>query len=129
MDELELEIKLRWRVRCSRKNGKEYCVYRITVRSPFGKLLSKYVPYLNLREKIIEFKPKSGFARKGIRERLKWSVITEKKNGKTFTEYYIAVKSDLVKSLSLLDLDPYLDLEKMVITFRPKQVQVNNIHH
>lgn len=129
MDELKFEIKLRWRIRCLKKSGKEYCIYRITVRSPFGKLLSKYVPYLNLRERIIEFKPKPGFARKGIRERLKWSVITEKKNGKIFTEYYIAVKSDLVKSLSLLDLDPYLDPEKMVITFRPKQVQVNNIHH
>ncbi len=120
MDELELEIKLRWRIKCSRKNGKEYCVYRITVRSPLGKLLSKYVPYLNLRERIIEFRPKSGFARKGIRERLKWSIVTGKKNGKTFTEYYIAVKSGLVKSLQLTDLEPYLDLEKMVIVFRPK---------
>jgi len=122
MAELKLEVKLRWRIRCWRKNGKEYCIYRITVRSPFGKLLSKYIPYLNLREKIIEFKPKPGFARKGVRERLKWSIITEKKNGKTFTEYYIAVKSDLVKTLQLLDLDPYLDPEQMVIVFRPKQV-------
>jgi len=126
MAELKPEIKLRWRKRCSRKNGKEYCIYRITVRSPLGKLLSKYVPYLNIKEKIIEFKPKPGFARKGVRERLKWSIITQKKDGKTFTEYYIAVKSELVKALQLLDLDPYLDPEQMVIMFRPKQVNVQS---
>ena len=126
MAELKPEIKLRWRKRCSRKNGKEYCIYRITVRSPLGKLLSKYVPYLNIKEKIIEFKLKPGFARKGVRERLKWSIITQKKDGKTFTEYYIAVKSELVKALQLLDLDPYLDPEQMVIIFRPKQVNVQS---
>ena len=84
-------IKLRWRIRCSKKSGKEYCIYRITVRNPLGKLLSRYVPYLNIKEKIIEFKPKPGFARKGIRERLKWSITTQKKNGKTFTEYYLSL--------------------------------------
>lgn len=126
MAELKPEIKLRWRKRCQKKGGKEYCIYRITVRSPLGKLLSKYVPYFNIKEKIIEFKPKPGFARKGVRERLKWSIITEKKNGKTFTEYYIAVKSELVKALQLLGLDPYLDPEQMVIVFRPKQVNVQS---
>jgi hypothetical protein len=126
MDELKLEIKLRWRVRCWEKNGKEYCLYRITVRSLFGRFLVNYVPYLNLREKIIEFKPKRGFARKGIRERLKWSVTTHKKNGKILMEYYIAVKSELAKALQLTDFDPYLDPEQMVIVFRPKQANVQS---
>ena len=84
------------------------------------------MPYLNIKEKIIEFKPKPGFAREGVRERLKWSITTQKKNGKTFTEYYIAVKSGLVKALSLTDLDPYSDPEQMVIIFRPKQVNVQS---
>jgi len=120
------EIKLRWRIKRSKKNGKEYGLYRITIPSRSAVFLINYVPYLNLKEKIIEFKPKRGYARKGVRERLKWSVVKEKKNGKIFTEYYISVKSELVTVLQLTDLDPYLVPEQMVIVFRPKQVNAQS---
>jgi len=120
-----VEVKLRWRIKLSKKNGKEYGLYRITIPSRSAVFLINYVPYLNLKENIIEFKPNRRYARKGVRVRLRWIIKREKKNGgKVFTEYYISVKSELAKTL--VDLDPYLDPEQMIIVFKPKQVNVQS---
>jgi hypothetical protein len=41
--------------------------------------------------------------------------------------YYISVPDDILEENNLLDQEPYLDPEKKVIVFRPKQVNVQNV--
>jgi len=49
--------------------------------------------------------------------KLRWYVKTiRKSNGKEVQVFYINIPSDL--AIFLKDLDPYLDIEKKIITFR-----------
>jgi len=49
--------------------------------------------------------------------KLRWHVKTiRKSNGKKVNVFYINIPSDL--AIFLKDLDPYLDIEKKIITFR-----------
>jgi len=114
-----VEVKLRWRVKINRKNGKEYMLRYINVPSKSAVFLINYVPYFNIKNNIIEFKPNRRYAKKGLRIRLRWLIKREKKNGKVFTQYYISIPSELAKPV--VDLDPYLVPENMQIVFRPKE--------
>ncbi|AIZ11374.1 hypothetical protein AVU39_gp40 [Sulfolobus monocaudavirus SMV2] len=114
-----VEVKLRWRVKINRKNGKEYMLRYINVTSRSAVFLINYVPYFNIKNNIIEFKPNRRYAKKGLRIRLRWLIKREKKNGKVFTQYYISIPSELAKPV--VDLDPYLVPENMQIVFRPKE--------
>ncbi len=54
-----VEIKLRWRIKSTKKNGKVYPLYYISVpgRSAVF-LVDDYDPFLDPQNKVIVFKPK-----------------------------------------------------------------------
>jgi hypothetical protein len=53
-----VEIKLRWRIKTTKKNGKTYPIYYISVPSHSAVFLLDYEPYLDPQNKVIFFKPK-----------------------------------------------------------------------
>jgi len=53
-----VEIKLRWRVKTTKKNGKVYPLYYISIPGRSAVFLTKYDPYLDPESKTIIFKPK-----------------------------------------------------------------------
>jgi len=56
-----------------------------------------------------------------VEVKLKWRIKTTKKNGKIYPIYYISVPGK--SAVFLLDYEPYLDPQKKIIFFRPKQNQ------
>jgi len=54
-----VEIKLRWRIKSTKKNGKVYPLYYITVPGKSAVFLAdEYDPVLDTQNKVIVFKPK-----------------------------------------------------------------------
>jgi len=53
-----VEIKLRWRIKSTKKNGKVYPIYYISVPGRSAVFLLDYEPYLDPTNKVIFFKPK-----------------------------------------------------------------------
>ncbi len=53
-----VEIKLRWRVKTTKKNGKTYPLYYISVPGRSAVFLLDYEPYLDPESKTRIFKPK-----------------------------------------------------------------------
>jgi len=53
-----VEIKLRWRVKTTKKNGKTYPLYYISVPGRSAVFLINYEPVLDPESKVIVFKPK-----------------------------------------------------------------------
>jgi len=56
-----------------------------------------------------------------VEVKLKWRIKTTKKNGKVYPLYYISVPGK--SAVFLLQYEPYLDPERQIIFFRPKQNQ------
>jgi len=56
-----------------------------------------------------------------VEVKLKWRIKTTKKNGKIYPIYYVSVPGK--SAVFLLDYEPYLDPQKKIIFFRPKQNQ------
>jgi len=53
-----VEVKLKWRIKTTKKNGKIYPMYYISVPGKSAVFLLDYEPYLDPQNKIIIFKPK-----------------------------------------------------------------------
>ena len=54
-----VEIKLRWRIKSTKKNGKVYPLYYISVPGKSAVFLADdYDPFLDPQNKVIVFKPK-----------------------------------------------------------------------
>ena len=54
-----VEIKLRWRIKSTKKNGKVYPLYYISVPGKSAVfLVDDYDPFLDTQNKVIVFKPK-----------------------------------------------------------------------
>ena len=54
-----VEIKLRWRIKSTKKNGKVYPLYYISVPGKSAVfLVDDYDPFLDTQNKVIIFKPK-----------------------------------------------------------------------
>jgi hypothetical protein len=53
-----VEIKLRWRIKTTKKNGKVYPIYYISIPGRSAVFLLQYEPYLDPENKVIVFKPK-----------------------------------------------------------------------
>jgi len=53
-----VELKLRWRIKTTKKNGKVYPIYYISVPGRSAIFLLDYEPYLDPVNKVIVFKPK-----------------------------------------------------------------------
>ena len=53
-----VEIKLRWRIKTTKKNGKIYPIYYISVPGKSAVFLLDYEPFLDPQNKIIFFRPK-----------------------------------------------------------------------
>ena len=53
-----VEIKLRWRIKSTKKNGKVYPLYYISVPGRSAVFLLDYEPFLDPQNKVIIFKPK-----------------------------------------------------------------------
>ena len=53
-----VEIKLRWRIKTTKKNGKIYPIYYVSVPGKSAVFLLDYEPYLDPQKKIIFFRPK-----------------------------------------------------------------------
>lgn len=51
-------IRLRWRIKSTKKNGKEYRIYYISIPITSALFLLDYDPYLDPQNKLIVFKPK-----------------------------------------------------------------------
>ena len=52
------EIKLRWRIKSTKKNGKRFPLYYISIPGRSAVFLIDYEPYLDPINKVIIFKPK-----------------------------------------------------------------------
>jgi len=53
-----VEIKLKWRIKSTKKGGKIYPIYYISVPGKSAVFLLDYEPYLDPQNKVIFFKPK-----------------------------------------------------------------------
>ncbi|CDF81360.1 hypothetical protein CF87_gp33 [Sulfolobus monocaudavirus SMV1] len=51
-------VKLRWRIKSTKKNGKLYPLYYISIPGRSAVFLLDYEPYLDPTNKVIVFKPK-----------------------------------------------------------------------
>jgi len=53
-----VEIRLKWRVKVTKKNGKLYQIYYISVPGKVAAFLINYEPRLDPEKQVIVFKPK-----------------------------------------------------------------------
>lgn len=53
-----VEVKLKWRIKTTKKNGKIYPIYYISVPGKSAVFLLDYEPFLDPQNKVIIFKPK-----------------------------------------------------------------------
>jgi len=119
-----VEIKLRWRIKRTTKNGKEYPIYYISVPMRSAVFLMDFDPWLDPVNKVIVLRPKQNYiqyitAENTFELRLRWRIKFTKKNGKKFPLYYISIPGK--SAVFLLDREPYLDPVNKVIIFKPKQ--------
>jgi hypothetical protein len=114
-----VEIKLRWRIKYTKKYGKTYPVCYISVPSRSAIFLLDHEPVLDPTNKVIIFKPKQSDTKQNNEVRLKWRIKHTKKDAKIYPLYYISVPYR--SAIFLLDHEPVLDPVNKVIIFKPKQ--------
>jgi len=133
-----VEVKLRWYVEVRKRRWKTmdgmreatYFLHYILVYNRLAISLLDLVPCLDPENKVITFKPEQECDGNNL-IRLRWSERREKSwreadKGRVYTMHYIFIPSDILSEFNLSDLlsyDPYLDPEKKMIVFKPKQEQ------
>jgi len=118
------EIKLRWRIKYTNKNGKIYPICYISVPYRSAIFLLDHEPFLDPANKVIILRPKNDIKQNnGIR--LKWRIKSTRKGDRIYPLYYISVPYR--SAIFLLDHEPFLDPINKVIVFRPKQQ--NNVQN
>jgi hypothetical protein len=111
-------MKLRWRIKTYKINGKTYTLNYISIPSKLAIFLKNYEPYLDIENKMIIFKQRQ---ENDEQNPLKWRIKSVKKKGKTLSLYYISIPGKLFSLLDLGNYEPYLDPENKTIIFRPRQ--------
>jgi len=114
------EIELKWRIKKTKKANKKFPLYYISVKPQLAislSLLNKQ-PFLDPQNMIIFFISKNDIV-SGNLIKLRWRIKKMVKAGKEYLLCYISVPAR--SALFLLDKEPFLDLQRMIIFFRPKQ--------
>ncbi len=76
-----VEIKLRWRIKHTSKNGKIYQVCYISVPYRSAIFLLDYEPVLDPINKVIILRPKQSNSKQNNEIRLKWRIKSTRKGG------------------------------------------------
>jgi len=116
-----MEVQLKWRIKKTKKANKKFPLYYISVKPQLAislSLLDKQ-PFLDPQKMIIFFRPKNDIVSGNILIKLRWRIKKMVKAGKEYLLCYISVPAR--SALFLLDKEPFLDLQRMIIFFRPKQ--------
>jgi len=126
-----VEVKLKWRIKKTKKGDKEYDLRYISIPFSYAMFLLQYEPYLDPVNKLIIFKPKQNNTQQNSTEnllivKLRWRVKKTKKGDKEYPVSYINIPRKT--ALFLLEYEPVLDTTNNVIVFKPKQTstQQNN---
>ena len=126
-----VEVKLKWRIKKTKKGDKEYDLPYISIPFSYAMFLLQYEPYLDPVNKLIIFKPKQNNTQQNSTEnllivKLRWRVKKTKKGDKEYPVSYINIPRKT--ALFLLEYEPVLDTTNNVIVFKPKQTstQQNN---
>ena len=114
-----VEIKLHWRIKKTKKGDREYLLDYISVPGSIAGFLLDKEPFLDPQKMIIFFRPKNDIVSGNILIKLRWRIKKMVKAGKEYLLCYISVPAR--SALFLLDKEPFLDLQRMIIFFRPKQ--------
>jgi len=119
-----VEVKLKWRVKKTKKGDKEYDLRYISIPFSYAMFLLQYEPYLDPINKLIIFKPKQNNTQQNSTEnllivKLRWRVKKTKKGDKEYPVSYINIPRKT--ALFLLEYEPVLDTTNNVIVFKPKQ--------
>ena len=119
-----VEVKLKWRVKKTKKGDKEYDLRYISIPFSYAMFLLQYEPYLDPVNKLIIFKPKQNNTQQNSTEnllivKLRWRVKKTKKGDKEYPVSYINIPRKT--ALFLLEYEPVLDTTNNVIVFKPKQ--------
>ena len=118
-----VEIKLHWRIKKTKKGDKEYLLDYISVPGSIAGFLLDKEPFLDPQKMIIFFRPKQNdthyITGGNIVIKLHWRIKKTKKGDKEYPVCYISVPRR--SAIFLLDKEPFLDPQKMIIFFRPKQ--------
>jgi len=133
-----VEIKLRWYVEVRKRrwqtmDGMREATYFLRYILVFNRLaisLLDFVPCLDPENRMIVFKPEQECDGNNL-IRLRWSERREKSwreadKGRIYTMHYVFIPDDILSEYNLSDLlnyDPYLDPERKIIVFKPKQEQ------
>ena len=126
-----VEVKLKWRIKKTKKGDKEYDLRYISIPFSYAMFLLQYEPYLDPINKLIIFKPKQNNTQQNSTEnllivKLRWRIKKTKKGDKEYPVSYINIPRKT--ALFLLEYEPVLDPVNKVIVFKPKQTstQQNN---
>ena len=126
-----VEVKLKWRIKKTKKGDKEYDLRYISIPFSYAMFLLQYEPHLDPVNKLIIFKPKQNNTQQNSTEnllivKLRWRVKKTKKGDKEYPVSYINIPRKT--ALFLLEYEPVLDTTNNVIVFKPKQTstQQNN---
>ncbi len=118
-----VEIKLKWRIKKTKKGDKEYDLRYISIPFSYAIFLIQYEPYLDPVNKLIIFKPKQNNTQQNITEnlfvKLRWRIKRTRKGDKEYPISYINIPRKT--ALFLLEYEPVLDTTNKVIVFKPKQ--------
>jgi len=119
-----VEVKLKWRIKKTKKGDKEYDLRYISIPFSYAMFLLQYEPYLDPVNKLIIFKPKQTSTQQNSTEnllivKLRWRVKKTKKGDKEYPVSYINIPRKT--ALFLLEYEPVLDTTNNVIVFKPKQ--------
>ena len=119
-----VEVKLKWRIKKTKKGDKEYDLRYISIPFSYAMFLLQYEPYLDPVNKLIIFKPKQNNTQQNSTEnllivKLRWRVKKTKKGDKEYPVSYINIPRKT--ALFLLEYEPVLDTTNNVIVFKPKQ--------
>jgi len=131
-----VEVKLRWHIEVKKRRWRTadgvreavYFLHYILVYNHFAISLLGFVPCLDPENKVIAFEPEQEC---NDLIRLRWARRREKSwreadKGRVYTMHYVFIPGDILSEFNLSDLlnfDPYLNPEKKIIVFKPKQEQ------